>query len=154
MSGVHRAQETESRVSRHPLDEYVTKSITRLDRLFSGEHRSNTSEDGRELLAWWREAKLLLNMHTNENQVAYRLRAAFAQKSLSPLFDALMTDEQYERLTDAFTSHFKKIQDLISRFDNGPGQLTADSVVRKELDAELIEMRKLHLKTYRIRQNR
>lgn len=150
MSGMNPdRRETESQASNHPLESYVSKSITRLERIFSTERRSSeTAEDARELLSWWRETKILLNMHVSENQLMYRLRSAMAQKSLSPFFEAHLTDEQYKRLTTVFNEKYKQIIELIERFGNGPGLQTEHSVVKAELEDAKEAMRTLYVRTY------
>lgn len=148
MSNLNRERLMAETKESHPLDHWVNSSIKRLDRLFSHQERTNTIEDGRELLAWWKEAQKLLNMHITENPIAHRLRAAFVQRSLEPLFEAHLTEHQYERLTNAFELHFKEILELSNRFINGPGTMTANSVVAKELKAAQDEMRRLHFWLY------
>lgn len=152
MSNLRREQLASREGSSHPLEGLVVKSIARLEKLFST--KGNLAEDGRELLSWWKEAKTLLNMHVTENQIVHRFRAAFAQKSLSPLFEPHLTEDQYERMSDSFETYFKDILKTCENFINGPGLMTANSVVAKELTTAKDEMRRLHSRLFNFNSQR
>lgn len=114
MSRSLQSPEVEGQISDHPLEGYVAKSIVGVQRLLTGERRaSELDEDAHDLLTWWNETKILLDLHISRGEFLNKIRDFLVKFNL---MTPTVSDKQYERLTKNIVDNFHAIDALATRF--------------------------------------